>query len=384
MNIKTLKEALGYCLDAKITPWIWGVHGIGKSETIAQLCEESGHLLFDFRLNTQADIGDILGLQDFEKDPNTGKTVATSHFMPIWLKRAFEFCENNPDKKAIIFFDEINRAARRDMVGPIFQMSIDHRLHTYKFPPNLHLIVASNPDTNDYGVLNLDDKALLDRFCHIHLDPPKEEWFKYARNKEHNPVLIDFLQEQPNLMETDLESFSLQDIVYPTRRSWTKVNKLLDMDIPKNIFRDLTMGLVGFTATAAFMKFLDSDDKPLTVEQVLKDYSKYSKRIKKYSNRKTGGRLDILKVTCDNLVAHFKENDEKDISKKEGENLIDFLYDVPADLLFSTMRALYLLKPCRVHIEESKKAKKLMEKIKVARGKMTEEELKEVQNGDSN
>ena len=59
---------------------------------------------------------------------------------------------------------------------------------------------------------------------------------------------------------------------------------------------------------------------------------------------------------------------------------IDFLSDIPVDLVFSTLRALYLLKPCRTVIEESSKAEKLMQKIKVARGKITDEEA-EVGNG---
>jgi len=372
MNIKGLRDAVDYCLEARITPWIWGVHGVGKSETIAQYCKDKEYLLFDFRLNTQSDIGDILGLADFVVDSKTGQKTATKFCKPDWLDKCFTFCEANPNKKAIVFFDEINRAARRDMVGPIFQMSIDHRLHTYDFPNNLHLIVASNPDTNDYGVLNLDDKALLDRFCHINLEPSKDEWFNYARDS-HNGLLVDFLQEQPELIEqSDLEKFSLRDIVYPSRRSWTAVNKILELNPPKPVLRDLIMGLVGFEASVAFMKFLDSDDKPLTVDQVLKSYNKYQERIKKYSNSKTGGRLDILKVTCDNLVAHFKENKEKKITKKQAENLVDFLIDIPNDILFNVMRPIYLIKPCREVIDASTKNEDLMKKIKIARGKEVE------------
>ena len=195
MNIENLKLAVPSLFNAGITPFIWGFHGTGKSQVVRQIAKGLGDwLCFDFRLNTQADIGDILGLQDFVKD-SEGRITATTHYKPQWLQKAIDFCEANPEKGAIIFFDELNRAARHDMIGPIFQMSIDKKLHVWDFPKNLHIVVASNPNTEDYNVLSLDDLALLDRFCHIKFTPSKKEFFDYARTKETDSSIVDFLLE---------------------------------------------------------------------------------------------------------------------------------------------------------------------------------------------
>lgn len=62
MNIATLKKVIPFLNQAKISAWVWGFHGKGKSETIETLYKEQGWLVFNFRLNCMADAGDFLGL----------------------------------------------------------------------------------------------------------------------------------------------------------------------------------------------------------------------------------------------------------------------------------------------------------------------------------
>src|SRR5690606_1132792 len=120
MNIAQMHRILPILNKLRLTPWIWGYHAKGKSQTVERYYRSQGWLVFNFRLNTQADVGDFLGLQDFITDEN-GNKVATKFCMPEWLLQAMEFVKNNPGKRACIFIDEINRAARMDLLGPVFQ-----------------------------------------------------------------------------------------------------------------------------------------------------------------------------------------------------------------------------------------------------------------------
>lgn len=330
MNIKTLKEALPYIFKANISSMVCGQHGLGKSQAVKQFADEFGYEFVDLRLGTQ-DVGDLLGLADFEVDQKTGEKTATKFMRPDWFPI-------NQDSKGIIFLDEINRG-RRDVLQAVFQLCLDKRLHRYALPKGWHVIAAMNPNTEDYIVTDLSDKAFLDRFCHIKLAPSKQEFFDYAKFRKFEPQLIQFLQDQPALLQTELEAFELD--VTPSRRSWEAVDRLMKVKTPVNLLRELVSGLVGTTAATAFIKSLSDTDKPITGKDVIENYSKFASKVKKYSDSKSGGRQDMLKYTCDSLLEAIQELKKKP-TKEQGENISSFLKEIPKDLSFSLCQNLYL------------------------------------------
>jgi MoxR-like ATPase len=330
MNIKTLKEALPYIFEANISTMVVGHHGVGKSQAVKQYTEKLGIGFVDLRLGTQ-DVGDLLGLADFIIDPKTQQKIATKFMRPDWFP-------TDPDSRGVIFLDEINRG-RRDVLQAVFQLVLDKRLHKYELPKGWHVIAAMNPSTDDYIVTDLSDKAFLDRFCHIKLAPSKQEFFEYAKGSKFEPQLISFLQDQPSLLSTELESFELD--VTPSRRSWEAVDRLMKVKTPINLLRELVSGLVGTAASAAFVKSLSDTDKPINGKDILDDYAKHSKNIKQYSNAKTGGRQDMLKYTCDSLLEALQEMKKKP-TKEQATNVSSFLKEIPKDLSFSLCQNLYL------------------------------------------
>lgn len=358
MNIKTLKKVLPCLLDSGVTPWVWGHHGKGKTETIETFCKERGWLVFNFRLNTQADVGDFLGLQDFTTD-DSGKKVATSFFMPDWLKKSFDFCKANPDKKAVIFIDEINRAARMDLIGPVFQMALDGRLHTYEFPQNLRIICASNPDTGDYsGILTLSDKALLSRFCHIYFNPDVNEWREYAVKKNYSVDILDFISEHPEFLEErNLENFSIKEFATPDRRKYSAIQRLMDLGLPKDEYHEVFSGLIGLEAATAYVKFLDRDDKPLSIEQILDEYPAHAGRIKKYAK---SSRTDLLHNASQKVIDHVKQN--KPITEAQCKNIFDLMFDMPVSILFNMAHSIYTTQAIYSYCENNPPYKKKLTK----------------------
>jgi hypothetical protein len=340
MNIKTLIKVLPVLTEFKLVPWLHGHHGKGKSETIETYYKSKGWLVFNFRLGTMADVGDMLGLQDFITDIKTGQKVATKFCMPDWLKQCMDFCEANPGKRAAIFMDEINRARSIDLISPVFQMSLDKKLHTYDFSHlNIDIICASNPDTGNYsGVLSLDDKALLSRFVHINFNPSKEEWREYALDNKYNPDITDFLAESPEFLEeSDLESFSISDLAKPDRRKWGAVNKLLKGNLPKNEQYEVLSGMIGLEAAGAFNRFLDRDDKPLSTEDILDKYdAKMRKRVIKYTE---ANRSDLLHNACTKLQEYFAGDGT--ITDAQGTNLLKFISDIPLGIMFNFATNIY-------------------------------------------
>ena len=371
MKITTFKQSLPFLFKARVSTFVWGTHGIGKSQSVAQYCKENGYMFIDLRLGTQ-DVGDLLGLADFIVDPVSNQKIATKFMTPDWLHQVMNFCHKNPDKKAIIFLDEINRA-RRDVLQATFQLVLDNRLHTTQLPDNCHCIAASNPNTEDYIVADVGDKAFMDRFCHITLQPTTAEWFDYAKAKGFDTNLVSFLKDQPDLLQGKTADFSMDEEIKPSRRSWEAVDRLIKVGTPEDTLQELCYGLVGKAATIAFMESLKNSDKPLSALDIIKDFNKHEKKVKDYSSKKDGGRQDLLKHTCEDLIQHYEKSNVS-VDKEEATNVISFLKTIPADLMFSTLRKLYLFEGLRNHLGEDEDLIKLLQKTAGKKKKSEKEE----------
>ena len=338
MRIETLRKVIPMIfneLDKQSVPFIWGLHGTGKSECIEQICKENGWKMQDFRLNLMADEGDIIGLQDFIRNAE-GSAIGVSHIMPTYLAEMFKYCKDNPKSKGVLFFDEVNRANRFAILGVLFQITTARRLHLWNFPDNLHIVLAGNPDTEDYNVLNIEDKALLDRFIHLKFTPSTEEFFGYMADKKKDATFCNFFKEQPCFIESaKLATFDISSLASPSRRSLDKnaepVYRLYKEEkIDLGTMTELLHGIIGGEATSAFVSYIGNiKDHPMSPEDFFKKKASEMKRIKGLAS---DGRIDVLKVTLDNAIDSLEE--KKRITDKEYKALVDFMVDIaPADLV---------------------------------------------------
>ena len=189
MNITQLKESLPFLIKSGLVPNIIGKHGIGKSSVIAQYAKENGYSFHPFFLGQMSDTGDLLGLPEFDRDLN-GKAVSTNFIHPAKLPKK---------PRSILFFDELNRASK-DLLQAIFQLALEGTIHDYTLPADSAIIMAMNPATDDYSVLDFADKAFADRFVHINLDPTHEEFHSYMCSKYGDSSVSDFLRQQTKLL----------------------------------------------------------------------------------------------------------------------------------------------------------------------------------------
>ena len=364
MKIETFKKAIPYLIKARLSAMVVGPHGIGKSQVISQICEDHNAQFVDLRLGTM-DVGDLSGLPDFALDEK-GQKTSTTFMPPTWFPR-------DPNSKGILFLDELNRA-RRELLQACFQLVYDYRMGTYELPKlqfkgdkwvsGWYVASAINPNTEDYIVSDLSDKALMDRFAWIKLSPSTAEWVKYAEEKQFNDDVVRFIKDQPDLLRSTTEEFNFDDIK-PSNRRWEQVSKLMEQKIPIHILQELCNGMIGTVATAAFMTSLKDVEKPFSAEDILENYSKFAKKIEKFSQNETGGRLDILKHTGDNLLKHLQECKKK-LTKEQEKNLTDYLKVIPKDLTFSIMRELYFVEIVRPCLDKDEELIKMLKKAKKA------------------
>lgn len=340
MNIREFTSYLPYLFQSKVTPMVWGLHGVGKTSVPQQYADANGHRLFNLRLGNM-ELGDLLGLADFQTDAD-GNKVATSFFKPDWLKDLFDFAEANPDKYAIIFLDELNRT-RKDMMNPVFQMALEYRLHTYQFPANVRVIAGGNPPIDGYWVNDFTESALMDRFCHLALRPETAEWLSYAGERGLHADWIDFISDQPHQLHSMQASFSIDEYCKPSNRSTEAAARLYSIGAPK----ELIFGCVGAIAGGAFYNFVEKNKEVTVDPEELFTYTKKTRKAVAAMVEK--GRHAQVKMLCTRLAESMEKtavlDEEKGIkpreyTMKEGANICDFLRDIPIDISFGSARIL--------------------------------------------
>lgn len=333
MKITAFKASLEFLVKAELTPFIWGHAGIGKSSIVRQYAEDKGFHFFPFYLGTQSDLGDILGLADFVRDKN-GTAVATTFATPEWLMNTIKYCQDNPDSGAIIFLDEFNRA-RRDILNGMFSLALDKTFHTIKLPKNCHVIAAGNPPTDEYFTTDVNETALMARFVHIKLEPTFDEWVTYATDRKLESSLIEFLKQQPNLLEDKRTDFQLP--VKVDRRSFERLSKLFKLNTPEHLLNGLMPGIIGLERTVAYMQFLKEQDRPLEGAEVLA--GKKQELLKKWSGPENV-LASFLNLTCDKLKSHISELDKegKTLTPEQKNNLMHFFSTVPKDISYTLIK----------------------------------------------
>lgn len=332
MNVKQLKTALPLLLDLGITPLIEGHAGIGKSQIVRGLADE-GHHVLTLHLSQAADVGDLIGLMDVANSDDF-----CTFKLPKKMHDLITFCQENPDKLGIIFFDELNRATK-DLLQASFQLILERELNGQKLPANLRCVAAQNPANEEYDVLNFGDFAFSDRFCHLAFNPSFKEWLEYAKSQKLNSTMISFYEKHPELLSSKRSEIVLD--VKPTNRSSVMAMSVFDRkeEIDNDTLFEILRGLVGLEVTSSLMDFAKNHRETLTVKEVISDFPKVEPLIKQYGSIENN-RHDILTNLTNKMVEHFKDkvDSEKKITKKESESLVAFMYALPQDLFLAFFR----------------------------------------------
>ena len=207
-NIKVVDELIRLTRQAKISLFIWGSSGVGKSQLCRQAADSMGIGFLDFRC-AQIEACDLRGLPD--KTPE-----GTTRFLP-------------PDElprtgKGILFLDELNRA-NPEVLSAAFQLVLDRRIGNYVLPEGWSIVCAGNFNNGDYCVTEL-DPAFRDRFCHTILSSGQatfNEWVSYISSRYTGAYkAVSFCGTNLKHLE-NIEAESLGFKITPSRRSWEMV-----------------------------------------------------------------------------------------------------------------------------------------------------------------
>jgi hypothetical protein len=344
MNVTEIKEALLLCREARITAFIWGKHGLGKSSAVAQLVETMGAGMVDMRCS-QLEASDLRGLPDREITPD-GMVGRTIYLPPADLPDATkcspacslfrkegkksQLCIDREANKeigcqGILFLDELNRA-EDDVLQAVFQLVWDKAIGTYKVPAGWSVVVAGNY-MEGYTVNNFGDPAFLNRFCHLDLTLGESymgDWSAYM--KSVCGVNADKILQFVGYNDAHLAGKTESDRgfqVGPSPRSWEMVarvhNIASEQGFDRNIVQHVTAGLIGRELALQFERFTTE----VLPSEVIADFGRVKDKVKKMATR-TGGRNELIGLVW-GVASNAKELGKAQGDEKKMNNVLDFM-----------------------------------------------------------
>jgi len=266
--------------------------GVGKSSLVAQIAKEVELPLIDVRASIMSE-GDTQGYPDIEGMKEKG---IMTFCMPAWFVRA---C-NEP---VVLFLDEFNRGLPA-VQQSFFQIVLDRQLGNdengmpYNIHPETRIFAAINHG-NEYDVNEM-DPALLRRFWTIDLKPSKDDWINWAKSKEVDNLIIEFLRTRSSHLFVNLEKVKPGN-VFPTPASWARFDEVLKY-IGVNLMEDrnnfdifnTAIGFIGQEAAVEFADFVKKYEIVVTPEELLKSFKNCEHKLKTMSNDRINSLIERL------------------------------------------------------------------------------------------
>jgi hypothetical protein len=237
--------------NGKIPMYIWGLPGIGKSDTVRkkakEIAEKRGRkfiewsklsmdekqevirnpkeyfFLKDERLS-MCDPSDIKGIPDLRKLNNgekIGDVKVVEWMVPLWV-----YLSSLKDVEGIVFFDEMNLAPQ-SVQSSSYQIINDRSCGEISLADGVMCISAGNRLEDRANVYEL-SRPLRNRFTHVTLDAPgitdkcENDWGEWALKNGVDFRIVTFLMQNPRLLNPK-ENLETDEMAFPTPRSWGKL-----------------------------------------------------------------------------------------------------------------------------------------------------------------
>jgi len=269
------EDALHSLIKTKLSMFLWGPPGIGKSDLIRSIARKNAWAVREVRLG-QIDPTDIKGIPFFNSDKSYyafnehtkefEETKGTLDWAPPSEFPDAKFAEQY--EQVILFLDEMNVAAPT-VQAAAYQLVLDRRVGKYKVPENVIIVAAGNRDS-DKGVTYRMPSPLSNRFIHMDIRPDFNVWQNWAVQNNIHKDVVGYLSFAKN----DLYDFDGRSSghAFATPRSWSAVSKILEdaPTIPSELLTKIIAGTVGDGLSVKFMahrKLVDKMPDPMDILQ---------------------------------------------------------------------------------------------------------------------
>jgi hypothetical protein len=306
--------------------------GVAKSAIARSIAEKMNFRYLDIRLS-MSDESDFKYpfLEDMKDDEKLVKV--SGYAVPRW---AFD----SNKQPTLIHFEELNRAPQF-VRNAALQILLEREIGDFKFNDNVIMMASGNLGDEDGTDVEEFDSALNNRLIHVKHTLSFDEWVDGFAKKNVHSMVVSYLQAHPENLYKTQEGAS----AYATPRSWTFLSDFIvsnfGMDAHPREFlpmlREIASSYIGNSA----MKFLQycEDMLNVNIHDVLNNYDKVAKDLKKYNRDKKSELIQSLKELDLNKFTDIQLTNATKFLKNVGED------ELTAYLLFILDNNLDISKP---------------------------------------
>lgn len=329
-----------------------GESGIGKTSSILQLAQETNLNFVKLNLAQIEELGDLVGfpIRQFEVtngketkyvDENVIDDARQSGFKPTGNNR-MSYCPPEwiagKEEGGILLLDDWNRADMR-FIQAVMELVDRQQYISWSLPKNWHIILTSNPDTDDY-IVNSIDAAQKTRFISVDLKFDVECWARWAEENHIDSRCINFLLMHPELVSKKVNSRSI--VMF-----FNSISSIESFENSLGLIQMIGEGSVGTEFASMFSMFINNKlDKLVDVRKVLFDENEESAIRALKSNVGTGDnyRADIASTLTtrliNNVVYFAKDNKvEKSLIDRIGKIVTEDILN--NDLKYHLVKSIY-------------------------------------------
>ena len=231
-----VKDQIQFYIKHGMSFMLHGPSGIGKTRRIEDIDPDLTAIPLYNGVLPEDVVGKVIypngaaGLPDDEKQFG-GRWVA-----PDWYIELCRKCEAEPEKKHVLFIDEITNA-RPTTQSLIFHIVLKRSISPSKgrFPSNVVVVLAGNSREESGAAYNMPEPLFRRMVAHIHLEPSVPDWLEWASDKSiKNPGRLNIHPVVSSFVATyeDQAFFSSYDEEMPQKwaidpRGWEQISDVI-------------------------------------------------------------------------------------------------------------------------------------------------------------
>ena len=308
-------------MRAGLVPFIKGRPGEAKSASMLSLANKLNFRYIDIRLATMDETD--LGLFPIVQEG------VMKYAIPEWAIKAKTYSKEGFEG-SIIHFEELNRCSlniRNAALGILLERNIAGNFNYLK-DPNIWICSSGNMGQEDDCEVEEFDTALKGRLVHFQHTLTINDWIADFAEKNVNPYIIKFVNTKPEYFwKKDSDSDA-----YCSARTWTFLSDLMNSMLLTKPIERVAEDLINFAENivgkpgAVFVGWLNetlANEKKFDYKNVLKGDLVKLDRSEIYKI------LNSAKIS--EILTALRAIEISDMSKKQFENLIDFILKINED-----------------------------------------------------